>query len=94
MDDGAGDEFLTGPAFATNRNSRVAVGNCSNCLIHALHGFTAPDEPAESGLAFGLLNDATSFNLQRSLFDRARQHDLQFLKVERRKKKFVGARLA
>ena len=44
--------------------------------------------------AFDLLNQSAAFDLQRTLFDGARENDLQFIIVDGEKKEFVGSGLA
>src|SRR5208283_1316405 len=92
--DGARHQFLAGSTFASQNNAGTAVGDREHGLINPLHGVTAADQVAERGFVLHLLDQSPSFGLQSALLDGPREHNLQFLEIKRRQKKFVRSGLA
>ncbi len=76
LHDGLCHQFLARAALPPHQNRGIAVSDRLNRLVHPLHRRAAPNHPTEGGLAFHMLSQATSFELQAALINRPREHDL------------------
>src|SRR6476660_2201371 len=90
----AGDQLFAGAALAAQQYGGVAVGHSLDRVIYTLHGLADADQPTKRIPALRLLDDSLSLKLQAAFFNGSRQHDLQFLKIQRRQEEFICPGLA
>ena len=75
--DGAGDQFLTGSAFARDEHGGVEIGDATHELIDALHLRAAANEAIAAGRFFQFLLYGLELLFKRGVLTGAAEHGFE-----------------